>query len=67
MDSLTRFIQSIAFDIVGLAFAAVAVYGLITSRIDAQAQLTAQSLAALYLGIKLPTTPASPAPPAAQG
>lgn len=64
MDAITRFIQSIAFDVLGLAFGAVAIYGLVSQKLDAQAQLTAQSLAALYLGIKLPT---STTPPASSG
>lgn len=56
MDTLTKFIQSVAFDLMGLGFGAVAAYGLVTGRISPAGQETAMTVAGMYLGVKWPVT-----------
>lgn len=47
-------VRAWAFDFVGLLFACVAAYGLATGRLTPEAQQTALTVAALYLGIRVP-------------
>ena len=51
MDSLGALVQTIAFDVVGVAFAAAAIYCYIVGKTVPAATLAA--LAAFYLGTKL--------------
>lgn len=51
---MDKIVHSIAFDIAGLAFLGVAIYGFLTGHVDSAAEQTSLAMGAMYLGIKTP-------------
>ena len=54
--TIQTWLTGVAIDVVGLGFAGVAIFGFVTGHLSSADQLTVTSLAALYLGIKVPTS-----------
>ena len=54
--TLSGAVRGLAADLIGLGFGGVAIYGFATGRMAPAALTTATALAALYLGLKVPSS-----------
>jgi hypothetical protein len=55
-QTIQSWLTGVAIDVVGLGFAGASIFGFVTGHLSVADQLTVTSLAALYLGIKVPTS-----------